>query len=560
MIKFRKPISLMMAVVLVLSLGVVGLTVAEPVSAATAGASDLIVLDQDGEQILRITPTGAITVEVTEADILAATGEGDVNFNDDGIAFDTDVVMYFAESESDDILKRAPGGAVTVLTAREAIIAVTGGEGADPDGLAFGNDGFLYVCDDDTESVLRVNPSTGAVSMYVTEAEIEAMPGITSVNDVRSGIVGDERGNIYVAIDGDPDAVIAIAPDRTLSVLASGPFNDLDVFMTRAPNGDLIVADNAGADTIYRVTTEGAISTFLSEATLEAVTGQDVDLEGGIAFDSAGNFYIAEEATDDILRFDTRLTGSIWVTEEAMEAASGAGDVDLEAGIAFAPGAPLVANFSASPAMGDAPLTVKFQDRSTGGATWHWSFGDGNTSTARNPEHTYQYEGFYTVCLTVTRSGGTDTRCRTNYILVEAQAVAARLVVRDLNITPAYAQPRQAVGVSANVFNDGGTWGSGTVNLMINGQFEQSVSVGVSPGTAQPVSFIVYKVEPGEYQVGVDGAVGTFYVVEEEPVAPQGGGLLAGGELDQGGIIAIIVIGVILVGGVVVAIILTRPS
>lgn len=33
---------------------------------------------------------------------------------------------------------------------------------------------------------------------------------------------------------------------------------------------------------------------------------------------------------------------------------------------------------------------------------WSWDFGDGNTSTLKNPAHTYQYAGTYTVCLTIT--------------------------------------------------------------------------------------------------------------------------------------------------------------
>ncbi len=54
-------------------------------------------------------------------------------------------------------------------------------------------------------------------------------------------------------------------------------------------------------------------------------------------------------------------------------------------------------------------LYVTFTDMSSdpdGTITWDWSFGDGKTSTAQNPIHTYAASGTYTVTLTVTDDGG----------------------------------------------------------------------------------------------------------------------------------------------------------
>jgi len=80
-----------------------------------------------------------------------------------------------------------------------------------------------------------------------------------------------------------------------------------------------------------------------------------------------------------------------------------------------------VAAFSASPTSGNAPLKVKFTDKSTGSPTsWKWSFGDGKTSTSKNPSYTYSKAGKYTVSLTVKNAAGSNTKTIKNYIVVNA--------------------------------------------------------------------------------------------------------------------------------------------
>ncbi len=49
----------------------------------------------------------------------------------------------------------------------------------------------------------------------------------------------------------------------------------------------------------------------------------------------------------------------------------------------------------------NSPFNRIFADQSIGADEWHWDFGDGNTSTVRNPTHTYAATGSYTVTLRV---------------------------------------------------------------------------------------------------------------------------------------------------------------
>jgi hypothetical protein len=55
---------------------------------------------------------------------------------------------------------------------------------------------------------------------------------------------------------------------------------------------------------------------------------------------------------------------------------------------------------------------VQFTDQSTGNVTsWHWDFGDGQSSVAQNPAYTYLAMGTFQVCLTVMNSTCDSTVC-----------------------------------------------------------------------------------------------------------------------------------------------------
>jgi len=74
----------------------------------------------------------------------------------------------------------------------------------------------------------------------------------------------------------------------------------------------------------------------------------------------------------------------------------------------------------AYPLIGPPPLKVRFQNISGGDAIrFLWDFGDGTTSIEKNPIHTYQQEGIYTVKLNIiTSSGAQGVSVKNNYITV----------------------------------------------------------------------------------------------------------------------------------------------
>jgi kumamolisin len=77
------------------------------------------------------------------------------------------------------------------------------------------------------------------------------------------------------------------------------------------------------------------------------------------------------------------------------------------------------AAFVGSPVSGKRPLTVHFTDESTNSPNrWFWSFGDGNISLQKNPVHTYQRVGHYSVRLIAGNNHGSTSDTKTNYINV----------------------------------------------------------------------------------------------------------------------------------------------
>jgi PKD repeat protein len=89
--------------------------------------------------------------------------------------------------------------------------------------------------------------------------------------------------------------------------------------------------------------------------------------------------------------------------------------------------APL-ADFSANKTSGEKPLEVTFTDASTGSIdTWEWDFDNNGTidSYDQSPAPwTYTVAGDYTVSLTVSGLGGSDTETKTDYIHVSEPSAA----------------------------------------------------------------------------------------------------------------------------------------
>jgi YVTN family beta-propeller protein len=79
-----------------------------------------------------------------------------------------------------------------------------------------------------------------------------------------------------------------------------------------------------------------------------------------------------------------------------------------------------IAVFSESPIFGKAPLTARFNNKSTESPnSWSWKFEDGNISKSQNSVHKYTKVGRYKVSLKVKNVDGSNDKPVSNYITVK---------------------------------------------------------------------------------------------------------------------------------------------
>ena len=171
------------------------------------------------------------------------------------------------------------------------------------------------------------------------------------------------------------------------------------------------------------------------------------------------------------------------------------------------------AAFTATPTEGNVPLTVLFVDQSTPGSidltNWHWDFGDGLSSTARNPSHVYTAAGSYRVTLTVTSRLGNDTETKIDFI-----------TVRELPRANFSASPRAGEGPLQVTFNNISTAGAAPIT-----DYRWDFGDG---STSQEVNPVHLYEDPGTYTVKltVTTAIGestetkaNYITVQQRPVA-----------------------------------------
>ncbi|MGJ8726720.1 MAG: PQQ-dependent sugar dehydrogenase [Roseibacillus sp.] len=162
-----------------------------------------------------------------------------------------------------------------------------------------------------------------------------------------------------------------------------------------------------GAPTLYN-------ARHNSEVMRWTLTGPNLNTLTPVPADDGGAF--AKDFDHNIASFTAGPDGALYYTSSGQGPATGSGN--RFARIRFVGGTQPIAKFTASPESGQSPLKITFTDSSTAPdsslSSWSWNFGNGTTSTAQNPVHSYPDPGVYPVTLTVRNAQGLeDTEERT---------------------------------------------------------------------------------------------------------------------------------------------------
>jgi PKD repeat protein len=378
----------------------------DPYAVAVDGAGNLYVADATDHSIRKITSDGTVTTLAGKGGSFGSTdGAGTAaRFNAPlGIAADSAGNVYVADTGNSTLRKITAAGVVTTVAGSAGMGGSTDGTGTaarfmSPYGVTVDSVGTIYVVE-----------STAAVRKVSAAGVVTTLAGTSGTNGFTNGtgtaarfsvpfdIAVDGAGNLYVSDHGN-HAVRMVTPTGVVTTLAgSGSAGKTDGTGTAAsfkfPSG--IAADSSGtvylADTdnqvVRKITSAGVVTTIGGTGSLGSADGTGTSASfynpKDVAVDSSGNLYVVDRGNHTIRK------GTLQSVTQAV----------------------INASISALPTSGMAPLTVAFTG--TGGSTvtsdvlsYLWTFGDGSTSTEKNPSHAFTAAGTYSVTLSVSNATG----------------------------------------------------------------------------------------------------------------------------------------------------------
>ncbi len=409
----------------------------------------------------------------------------------------------------------------------------------DLEGLAYvPQNNSLWMADDNRKALYEIDKDSGLLKSTITQAQLAATPRYGASDLAGTNTANDFEGLVY---NPQTDQLLAFAGPCCSTGIRSAVFRLVRSGNTFVPqsfqpltapindfsgvgytNGEIRAALGS---VIYRYTFD--TNTFDAPVTLSQKEGNVV----GIDFSDNGNDLWVTTSYNKIRRYNWA-TNTLYPNHSLLLSTVGVGDgraveiindqlyiadgydsygttspnkyavhVYNVLGTAVAP----TAAFTATPTSGTSPLNVQFTDTSTGGPTaWSWAFGDGGSSLAQHPSHTYTAPGTYTATLMVGNANGSTIATTTITVTSGGGGTAptaAFTATPPAGVAPLNVQFTDTSAGSPTAwswaFGDGGTStaqhpshvyavpGSYTATLMVgnaNGSTVTTTTITVTPG------------------------------------------------------------------------------
>ena len=316
-----------------------GILLGRPVGVTVGGAGNLYIADSRLGRIFKVDEAGMITT-------VAGTGESGYSGNGGpavqaqlnsptNMAVDEAGNLYIADRDNLRIRKVDEAGAITTVAGTgESGYSGDGGPAAqarlsEPSGAAADGAGNLYIADRSNHRIRKVD-AAGTITTVAGTGQYgfggNGGPAVQAQLNYPAGVAVDSAGNFYIADSGN-HSIRKIDATGTIDTVAgtgesgfSGDGGPAVQAQLSYPSGvavdsagNLYIADD-GNLSIRKVDSTGAITTVTD------AWGYDSSI--GVAVDGAGNLYIVD--THRIRKVDA--TGTITTVAGASDSASYAGD------------------------------------------------------------------------------------------------------------------------------------------------------------------------------------------------------------------------------------------
>jgi len=433
-----------------------------PRGLAIDAAGNLYISDTLDDRIRKVDADGIITTVagIGNDPMVSGTGDGEPAngahiISPEGIAVDAGGNLYIADGT---VRKVDASGIITTVAGNSTMGPGYSGDGgpatiaqlSDPQGVAVDAAGNMYISDTGNNSIRKVD-TNGIITTVVGNGT-----SYVGVLNHPLGITVDAGGNLYIA-DTYNNVVRRLSPAESLATVAgngtasfSGDGGLATMASLDAPSavavdstGNLYILD--AYNQRVRMLTNGYISTIAGNgmwnSTYEYGTFSgdgDVATSAGLSFpltqfslglavDSGGNVYIADNGNNRVRRVGLSVHASAGRNQSVMAEPSGTADVSLDG--------------SGSYDADGNPLTY----------SWIGPFG---TASGMAPTVTLDV-GNWDVNLTVDDGHGDSATDSVSIIVTAPNSPAADLVVSGLSTTTTALLPGQTLYAATTVMNQG---------------------------------------------------------------------------------------------------------